>query len=64
MPPRDRNPFETPAFRDSVDGYYRDSDVHVSVLSTLRHDSWFLAKCVFLTIAGSLCGSANSSLLS
>ena len=39
MPPRDRNPFEHSGFRDSVDGYYRDGDVQVSVLSSLHDDS-------------------------
>ena len=58
MPPRDRNPFENTGFRDSVDGYY-DGDVQVGVLSSLRDD----ATCVFLTVALSLCGGANSGLL-
>jgi hypothetical protein len=41
MSPRDRDPFEIQGFRDSVEGYYCDGDVLVSVLSSLYDGSWF-----------------------
>ena len=50
MPPRDGDPFENQDFRDSVEGYYCDGDVHVSVFFYSMMTVGFLPKWVFSSV--------------